>query len=227
MQRSDKNVIEPLYEDNHLLAINKPAGWLSQGDKTNDTTILDEAKSYIKDKYHKPGAVFLGLCHRLDRPVSGVLLLARTSKALERINLMFAKGEISKTYWAISTRMPKHQNGLVTQWLKKDAERNMVTASSEEIAGGKKAETHFRVLNQAESYTLTELKPTTGRSHQLRVAMKSLKASIAGDVKYGGVLLDPKSIALHCRSLQFVHPVTKESILITAPTPDEIPWVLF
>jgi 23S rRNA pseudouridine1911/1915/1917 synthase len=227
MQRSEKLVIEPLYEDNHLLAINKPAGSLSQSDRTGDRPVLELAKQYIKDKYHKPGNVFLGLCHRLDRPVSGVLLLARTSKALERINQMFAKGEIIKTYWAVSSKVPKGTQGTVTQWLTKDSKRNIVVAATQEISGGKMAVTEYSVKRSAESYTLTRLQPKTGRSHQLRVAMKSLKAPIVGDVKYGGTPLNPQSIALHCHSLQFLHPVTKESITITAPAPDELPWIFF
>lgn len=227
MRKSDSDIIVPLYEDNHLLAINKPSGYLCQGDKTGDMTLLDYAKDYIKKRYNKPGNVFLGLCHRLDRPVSGVLLLARTSKGLERINKLFSQGEVRKTYMAVSTRAPKAQSGQIEHWLVKDGDRNLVTASTQPVVDGKKAITSFKVVSQADRYFMTELHPVTGRSHQLRVAMKSLKAPILGDVKYGGSVFDQRSIALHCRSMQFIHPVTKELLRIEAPFPDQEPWVYF
>ena len=222
-----EDLIQPLYEDNHLLAINKPAGALSQGDKTGDTPLIDLAKEYIKEKYRKPGNVFLGLCHRLDRPVSGVLLLARTSKALERINVMFQKGQIQKTYWAVSHRMPKQKSGRIEHFLTKDPQRNIVTIASDDEGDRKSALTDYQVIGNFEEYVLVELRPQTGRSHQLRVAMQSLKAPILGDVKYGGKVFTPGSISLHCRSLEFVHPVTKEKMKIVAPTPDAEPWVYF
>ena len=227
MQESDTNIIVPLYEDNHLLAINKPAGWLSQGDKTGDEPIINLAKLYVKIKYNKPGDVFLGLCHRLDRPVSGVLLLARTSKALERVNKMFASGQVGKTYLAISHKSPREKSGTITQWLSKDSDRNIVSASSTELNGSRRAVTNYRVLDKSESHNMVELQPLSGRSHQLRVAMKSMKSPILGDIKYGGARSDPKSIALHCWKLELRHPVTKELITITAPVPDDVPWVYF
>lgn len=221
------DLIDPLYEDNHLLAINKPAGLLSQGDKTGDSAAVDLAKNYIKEKYQKPGNVFLGLCHRLDRPVSGVLLFARTSKALERINKMFQEGAIEKTYWAVSHRSPKQQSGRMEQLLYKDAKKNQVSVVDHPGKEVKKAITEYRRLQTYDSYTLVELHPLTGRSHQLRVAMQSLRAPILGDIKYGGKTFDPASICLHCRKMEFEHPVTKELIKIVAPPPDAEPWVYF
>ncbi|MBK8503939.1 MAG: RluA family pseudouridine synthase [Saprospiraceae bacterium] len=223
----DSDTIQPLYEDNHLLAINKPAGLLSQGDNTGDTALIDLAKDYIKVQYHKPGKVFLGLCHRLDRPVSGVLLMARTSKALERINRLFQEAQIKKTYWAISQNRPRSDEGRLEQWLLKDTTKNMVAIVDGPEKDAKLAITHYRLIATFEQYHLIELKPETGRSHQLRVAMQTLKASILGDLKYGGSAFDPRSIGLHCRMLEFVHPVTKETIKITAPPPDAEPWVYF
>jgi 23S rRNA pseudouridine1911/1915/1917 synthase len=224
----EKFKIVSLYEDNHLLAINKPAGILSQSDRTGDPALIDLAKDYIKVTYKKPGNVFLGLCHRLDRPVSGVLLMARTSKALERINLMFQEGKIKKTYWAISRGTPRTASGTIEHFLVKDTQKNIVTTTgSPDDSGAKRAETSYRVLDRSEMFTLVELQPKTGRSHQLRVAMQSLKAPIVGDLKYGGTVFDEHSIALHCRSLEFLHPVTKELMTITAPPPDSEPWVYF
>ena len=221
------DLIQPIYEDNHLLAINKPSGMLSQGDKTGDEPLIELAKSYIKEKYNKPGNVFLGLCHRLDRPVSGALLLARTSKALERINRMFQHGEIQKIYWAISHRQPNKREGRLEQILLKDSHRNMVQVRQELGHGAKQAITEFRVIGSFDTYTLTELTPHTGRSHQLRVAMQTLNAPILGDLKYGGKAFDPTRICLHCRQLEFIHPVTTKKIRIIAPVPDAEPWVYF
>ncbi len=219
--------IQPLYEDNHLLAINKPQGLLSQGDRTGDIALIDLAKDYIKHQYQKPGKVFLGLCHRLDRPVSGVLLMARTSKALERINRMFQSGEIRKTYWAVSHLKPASATGRLEQWLVKDTGKNMVTVVPGPEQKAKLAITEYRVLDTADHYTLVELKPQTGRSHQLRVAMQTIRAPILGDLKYGGRPFDPRSIALHCRSLDLLHPVSKKRLVIVAPPPDAEPWTFF
>lgn len=221
------DLIQPLYEDNHLLAINKPAGMLSQGDKSEDIPLVELAKEYIKLKYQKPGNVFLGLCHRLDRPVSGVLLLARTSKALERINRMFQQGLIQKKYLAISHRTPVKASGRVEQYLEKDTKKNIVSPLERPSSGAKKAITDYRVLSTFDNFTLVELQPQTGRSHQLRVAMQTLRAPILGDIKYGGKTFDPSSICLHCLTMEFTHPVAKESIKITAPVPDAEPWVYF
>lgn len=200
---------------------------LSQGDKTEDTPLIDLAKEYIKLKYQKPGNVFLGLCHRLDRPVSGVLLLARTSKALERINRMFQQGQIQKKYLAISHRMPVNKSGHLEQYLEKDMKKNIVSPVDHPSTRAKKAITDYRVLNTFDNFTLVELQPQTGRSHQLRVAMQTLKAPIIGDIKYGGKTFNPSSICLHCLSMEFSHPVTKELIRIKAPVPDAEPWVYF
>lgn len=220
-------LIQPLYEDNHLLAINKPAGILSQGDKTGDAPLIELAREYVREKYRKPGNVFLGLCHRLDRPVSGVLLLARTSKALERINRMFQTGQINKTYWAVSHRHPASASGRVEQCLRKDPKKNLVQVVDCSTPDARKAITEYRTLKSFDHFTLIELHPHTGRSHQLRVAMQSIKAPILGDLKYGGKTFDASRICLHCRQLDFLHPVSGLKIKIIAPVPDAEPWVYF
>ncbi|NND08707.1 MAG: RluA family pseudouridine synthase [Saprospiraceae bacterium] len=217
-----------LYEDNHLLAVFKPAGSLVQGDKTGDVPIIEEAKSFIKQKYEKPGAVFIGLCHRLDRPVSGVLLLARTSKALSRINHLFATGQVKKEYLAISTSTPPLPQGVVDHWLRKDRKSNRVKYFERAISKSKKAVTAYKLLQRNGSHYLLGIEPATGRSHQIRVALQSIGCSILGDVKYDGQRqADQRSIALHCAALEFVHPVKKIPIRVAANPPDALPWKFF
>lgn len=221
--------IDPLYEDNHLLVMNKPAGVLSQGDKTGDASAVEIARKYVKNKYNKPGNVFLGLCHRLDRPVSGVLILARTSKALSRMNELFRKNEVQKVYWAVSHRGPKgkKREGKLSQWLVKDRRKNLVKSVSKITGGAKNAVTDWRVGRQAHGTTLLTLRPTTGRSHQLRVLMQTLGCPIIGDLKYGGQPLNRHSIALHCLEIRFSHPVTKEHMILKAPLPEGEPWIYY
>ncbi len=223
----NRNIIREVYEDNHLLAINKPAGWLVQGDKTGDPALIDLAKEHLKEKYQKPGNVYLGLCHRLDRPVSGVLLLAKTSKVLPRLNKLFLQHRIQKKYLAITDRAPKLRLGIVQHFLLKDRSVNKVTIVKEDKKGAKEATTAYRILDETQGLYLWELAPTTGRSHQLRVALQSLGCPIIGDLKYGGAHLDKKSIALHCQSLSFVHPVKRKDLQISASVPSKHHWDLF
>ncbi|MGE0930174.1 RluA family pseudouridine synthase [Peijinzhouia sedimentorum] len=211
---------EILFEDNHLLAVNKPAGLLVQGDDTGDRTLLDLAKDYIKEKYNKPGNVYIGLPHRLDRPVSGVVLLAKTSKALERLNKIFKTREVEKIYWALVEKRPNEVEGRLTHYLVKNAKLNITRAYSSERSESKYADLSYSLLKEAGGKFLLEVKPVTGRPHQIRVQLASMGCSIVGDLKYGS----PKpnrdaSICLHARSLKLVHPVTKEKICIEANPP--------
>ena len=211
---------EILFEDNHLLAVNKPAGLLVQGDDTGDRTLLDLAKDYIKEKYNKPGNVYIGLPHRLDRPVSGVVLLAKTSKALERLNKIFKTREVEKIYWALVEKRPSEVEGRLTHYLVKNAKLNITRAYSSERSESKYADLSYSLVKAAGGKFLLEVKPVTGRPHQIRVQLASMGCSIVGDLKYGS----PKpnrdaSICLHARSLKLVHPVTKEKIRIEANPP--------
>ena len=223
--------IRVLYEDNHLLAVNKPAGWLVQGDDTGDVTMSDWAKEYIKVRYNKPGAVFLGVIHRLDRPVSGVLLFARTSKALTRMNKLFADRKIQKTYWAITEQRPESLEGTLTHYILKDRSRNLAKAYdqlSRRAEGAKKSTLDYKLIGQIGSHVLLEVKPHTGRPHQIRVQLSKLGCPIRGDLKYGYHTPNQDgSIHLHCRSLSFIHPVKKEPVTIEADLPKDQIWDLF
>ncbi len=211
---------EILFEDNHLLAVNKPAGLLVQGDDTGDRTLLDLAKDYIKEKYNKPGNVYIGLPHRLDRPVSGVVLLAKTSKALERLNKIFKTREVEKVYWALVENRPNEVEGRLTHYLVKNAKLNITRAYTTERSDSKFADLSYSLLREAGGKFLLEVKPVTGRPHQIRVQLASMGCSIVGDLKYGSPKpLKDASICLHARSLQLVHPVTKEPISIEANPP--------
>jgi 23S rRNA pseudouridine1911/1915/1917 synthase len=217
-----------IYEDNHLLVVNKPNNILVQGDITRDETLLDIAKRYIKIKYKKPGKVFLGLVHRLDRPVSGVLIFARTSKALTRLNQQLRAKEIKKTYVAISRHSTNKKKGEIVNYLVKDQTKNKVRLTHAEYKDSKKSETQYEYVGEKEKLHLFKLSPKTGRSHQLRVHMKSLNCSILGDLKYGdSQALSDKSIALHCFRMQFIHPTTKEEISATAHPPNSTHWKKF
>jgi len=220
-----------IYEDNHLLAVNKPAGWLVQGDATGDLPLSEWAKGYIKDRYQKPGAVFLGVIHRLDRPVSGALLFARTSKALERMNRLFQERRVEKTYWAVTTEAPPLEEGSLVHYILKDKSRNVAKAfdqPSRRAAQAKKAELTYRLLGRVGTHYLLEVKPLTGRPHQIRVQLAKIGCPIRGDLKYGAPQPnEDASICLHCRALAFVHPVKKEPVRIVAAPPQTQIWQLF
>ncbi|HTH56600.1 MAG TPA: RluA family pseudouridine synthase [Cyclobacteriaceae bacterium] len=225
---ASSNKWEVLYEDNHLLAINKPSGILVQGDSTGDEPLVELCKKYIKEKYNKPGEVFLGVVHRLDRPVSGVVVFARTSKALERMNALFRHRETKKTYWAIVQTKPKTDTGTLVHWLVKDESKNKAIAFAKENKDGQRSELSYHLLRQRSGYFLLEVNPVTGRPHQIRVQLASMNCVIVGDLKYGFDQPNPdKSICLHARQLEFIHPVKKERISLTAPLPTNDIWNLF
>jgi len=211
-----------IYEDDHLLVVNKPAGILVQGDRTGDETLMEICKNYIKVKYSKPGDVYLGLPHRLDRPVSGVVVLARTSKALERINEQFRQKLVEKVYWALTTSTPPDIEGTLTHWLVKDHKKNLVSAFHNQKLDAVKAVLEFKVIGRIADENLLEIKLITGRFHQIRVQLKSIGCPIIGDVKYGYHKANSDgSICLHARKLRMIHPVKKEPIVFEAPLPSK------
>ena len=217
-----------LYEDNHLLVVNKPGGLLVQGDSTGDETLLDIGKKYIKEKYNKPGNVFLGVVHRLDRPVSGVVLMAKTSKALERLNKQFRERKIYKKYWAVVKRRPKKVKDKLVHWLVKNHEKNVVSSYNKPVDDGLKAELYYSVLGKLNDHYLLEVNPITGRPHQIRVQLSTIGSPIRGDLKYG--FRKPNAdanINLHAREINFEHPVKKEKQRITAPLPENDFWEQF
>lgn len=217
-----------LYEDNHLLIINKPAGLLVQGDSTGDKTLVDFGKQYLKEKYNKPGNVFLGVVHRLDRPVSGVVMMAKTSKALERLNKQFRERKIHKKYWAIVKRRPRNEKDRLVHWLTKNHDRNVVSSFSEPIDDGLKAELYYKILGKLNDHYLLEINPITGRPHQIRVQLAAIGCPIRGDLKYGfHKPNNDATINLHARELIFIHPVKKEKMKITASVPENEFWEQF
>lgn len=217
-----------VYEDNHLLIVNKSAGVLVQGDSTGDKSLVDLLKVYIKEKYNKPGEVFLNPVHRLDRPVSGLVVFARTSKALERMNAVFRKREVQKVYWAVVGRKPDSKEGKLVNWLVKDEKRNQVTAYDREVPDSQKAELTYRWLGEINSFHLLEVSPITGRPHQIRVQLAKIGCPIRGDVKYGYNRFNPgNNINLHARRLFFEHPVKKEPVLCRAGLPRDPFWEEF
>ncbi|MGD1957238.1 MAG: RluA family pseudouridine synthase [Fulvivirga sp.] len=217
-----------LYEDNHLIVVNKASGELVQGDKTGDETVADHVKAYIKKKYNKSGDVFLGIVHRLDRPVSGAVLFGRTSKALERMNAQFREREVQKTYWAITKDRPPQTQDELVHWLKKNHEANRTAAFNKEGKGTQKAILSYKLMGRIAEYYLLEVKPVTGRPHQIRVQLAKIGCPILGDVKYGGAKQGGgQLIYLHSRSLEFVHPVKKEPVRIDAAVPKDQIWQLF
>ncbi|TNE49790.1 MAG: RluA family pseudouridine synthase [Bacteroidetes bacterium] len=214
-----------LFEDNHLLALNKPAGWLVQGDRTGDPTLTDWGKTYLKEKYSKPGAVFLHPVHRIDRPVSGVVLFARTDKALGRLTRMFREREVRKTYLALVLHAPKASAGELRHFIRKDEKRNIVQALSKPEEDAKKAFLSYQLLGPAGPYFLLRVEPHTGRPHQIRAQLGAIGCPIAGDLKYGAPEpLSDASIGLHSWSLELEHPVRREPVLIQAPVPSAIWW---
>lgn len=212
--------MEILYEDNHIIILNKRCSEIVQGDKTGDEPLSDTLKRWLKEKYNKLGNVFVGVTHRLDRPVSGVVLFAKTSKALARLNEMFKNGEIQKTYWAIVKDAPKVVNAEITHWLVKNEKNNKSTAYEQEKPNSKKAILHYSTLLSSDNYTLLEIDLKTGRHHQIRCQLAKIGSPIKGDLKYGFSRSNPDGgISLHARSIRFIHPVSKEEIYIVAPCP--------
>ena len=223
--RSTRENLQVLHEDNHLIIVNKRAGDIVQGDKTGDKPLSDVVKEYIKIKYNKPGAVFLGTVHRLDRPTSGIIIFARTSKALERLNKMLREKTIKKTYWAVVEKFPKSEKGTLINYLKKNPKNNKSAAYSKEIDGSKKAILHYQLLKKLDNYSLLEIDLETGRHHQIRVQLSNINSIIKGDLKYGAKRSNKDgSIHLHARKIQFMHPVNKELITISASTPKNAIW---
>lgn len=214
-----------VYEDNHIIIVSKRSGEIVQGDKTGDVPLSELAKQYIKEKYAKPGAVFLGVVHRLDRPVNGLVVFARTSKALERLNRMFANGEVQKTYWAITQNRPEADEGTLEHWLTRNEKQNKSYASEREKPGSKRAVLKYKVIGESERYNLLEINLLTGRHHQIRCQLAAIGCPIKGDLKYGAKRSNPDgSISLLARHVEFVHPVSKELISVDAPLPDDVLW---
>jgi 23S rRNA pseudouridine1911/1915/1917 synthase len=222
---STKENLEVLFEDNHIIIINKKAGDITQGDKTGDKPLSDVVKEYVKDKYNKPGNVFIGTVHRLDRPTSGIVIFARTSKALERLNKMLRDKTIHKTYWAIVKINPKKEKDTLVNFLKKDPKRNKSFVYKKEIEGSKKATLHYKIIKKLDRYFLLEIDLETGRHHQIRTQLSFIGSPIKGDLKYGFDRSNKDgSISLHARKIEFIHPVSKENISIIAPTPNDAIW---
>lgn len=218
-------MIEVLYEDNHIIAVNKKASDIIQGDKTGDKPLPEFVKDYIKKKYNKPGEVYLGVVHRLDRPVSGVVLFARTSKALSRLNEMFREKKVQKTYWAVVKNKPQNPSDTLIHFLLKNQAKNKSKAFSREGNHALRSELSYQLIKSLDKYHLIEVIPKTGRHHQIRVQLSKIGCPIKGDVKYGFDRTNKdKSIHLHARKIDFVHPVKKEPICITAPTPKDVLW---
>lgn len=211
--------LDVLWDDNHCLAVNKPARVLTAGDETGDVSLLDQAREYVRVKYNKPGNVFIGLVHRLDRPVSGVVLFARTSKAAARLSEQFRTGSVEKTYQALVEGQPPAQEGLLTDWLWKDRAQNVVRRAAADEPGARESVLRYRRLKSARGLTLLEITPETGRSHQIRVQLASQNMPIYGDRKYGAREAFGGAIALHAARLTFEHPVKRESVTLDAPRP--------
>tara|TARA_B100000963_G_scaffold117981_1_gene102695 strand:+ start:146 stop:832 length:687 start_codon:yes stop_codon:yes gene_type:complete len=217
--------ITVLYEDNHLIAVKKQSGDIIQSDQSGDITLADKVKEYIKRKYNKPGDVFLGIIHRIDRPVSGVVVFARTSKALTRMNELFREKKIQKVYWAVVEEKPPLENGEIVNWLKKNQEKNRSRAYDSEVKESKKAELKYQLMGRSRNYYYLKINPLTGRHHQIRVQLSNIDCRIKGDVKYGAKRTNKDgSIHLLARSISFVHPVKKQEIEIVCNPPIDPLW---
>lgn len=222
---STKDNLQILHEDNHIIVVNKRVGDIVQGDKTGDKPLSEIVKEYIKDKYNKPGEVFLGVVHRLDRPTTGIVVFAKTSKALERLNKMFSERETNKTYWAIvKNKPPKTEDNLI-HFLKKNEKNNTSKAHLKEVPESKKASLDYKIIKELNNYFALEINLHTGRHHQIRAQLQAIGCPIKGDLKYGFDRSNPDGgIHLHARKLAFIHPVSKEKIEIIAPTPLDVIW---
>lgn len=222
---SNKFNLQILHEDNHIIVINKRVGDIVQGDKTGDKPLSEIVKEYIKDKYEKPGEVFLGVVHRLDRPTTGIVVFAKTSKALERLNKMFSERETSKTYWAVvKNKPPKSEDNLI-HFLKRNEKNNTSKAHLKEVPDSKKASLDYKIIKELNNYFALEINLHTGRHHQIRAQLQAIGSPIKGDLKYGFDRSNPDGgIHLHARKLSFIHPVSKENIEIIAPTPSDAIW---
>ena len=217
-----------LYEDNHIIAVNKRSSDLSQGDKTGDASLDTEVKKYIAQKYNKPGAVFLGVVHRLDRPVSGVIIYARTSKALTRLNEMFRTGQVKKTYLAIVRERPPADEATITHYLKKNEKQNKTFVYDNEVNGSKEASLTYKLAGRVDRYYMLEIQLHTGRHHQLRAQLAKIGCPVKGDLKYGYPRSNPDGgISLMSRRVEFKHPVKKEKLVLTAPSPETDIWSKF
>ena len=217
--------MQVVYEDNHIIIVNKSSSEIVQGDKTGDTPLSEIVKAYLKEKYQKPGNVFLGVVHRLDRPVSGLVVFAKTGKTLTRLNEMFRVGEVHKTYWAIVKNQPPKTEDELVGWLVRNEKQNKSYAYDRERPGAKKAILDYRVIAHSQNYHLLEVQLKTGRHHQIRCQLAHMGCPIKGDLKYGFARSNPDgSICLHARKVQFIHPVSKEEICVTAPVPNDKLW---
>lgn len=221
--------MDVVYEDNHIIIVNKWPGEIVQGDKTGDTPLVDIVRQYIKEKYAKPGNVFCGVVHRLDRPVAGLVVFAKTSKALARLNEMFRLGQVKKTYWAISRNRPNPTQGSLTHYITSVERTNKSTAHTAPVMGSKEARLHYRLISSSDRYFLIEVELKTGRKHQIRVQLAAIGCPIRGDLKYGDKRSNPDgSISLMARRIEFIHPVSKKPIVVEAPLPAADPlWSKF
>lgn len=220
--------MEILYEDNHIIAVNKRVSDIVQGDKTGDEPLSEKVKAYIKKKYNKPGDVFLGVTHRLDRPVSGVVLFARTSKALTRLNKMFLEKDIEKKYWAIVKEKPEKDSDTITHYVVRNPKKNKSFAYDNEVKDSKKASLSYKLIASSDNYHLLEVDLHTGRHHQIRCQLAKIGCPIKGDLKYGFARSNPDGgISLHARKISFIHPVKKEPVEIVAQTPNDALWDYF
>lgn len=217
--------MEIVYEDNHLIIVYKHSGEIVQGDKTGDVPLSENVKCYLKEKYQKPGNVFLGVVHRLDRPVAGLVVFAKTSKALTRLNKMFRDGEVHKTYWAITKNLPPQSEGTLTHWLVRNEKQNKSYAYDHEVPHSKKAILKYRLIGQSDHYCLLEVNLMTGRHHQIRCQLAHMGCPIKGDLKYGAQRSNPDgSICLLAHHVEFVHPVSKQLISLDSPLPEDKLW---
>lgn len=220
--------MEVLYEDNHIIIVYKESGEIVQGDKTGDVPLSETVKAYLKEKYFKPGNVFLGVVHRLDRPVSGLVVFAKTSKALTRLNAMFQSHEVQKTYWAIVMRCPEEESGTLVHWMVRNEKQNKSYCYDREVPHSKRAVLDYRVIGRSERFFLLEVTLHTGRHHQIRCQLSKMGCPIRGDLKYGAPRSNPDgSISLLSRKVEFVHPVSKETVSLVSPLPKDKTWAFF